>query len=247
MPVNSLFRDVEVPLVDVWTMYMEHPREYPDDHTLLFEGETSRTYTFADVRDKSITFGQGLKYMLNWAKGDALAFYAPNNIDTPVINFGLHWAGGVASPANPTYTKEELAHQLEDSGAKALVTTKAFLQDACAAAQIAGLPLNRVFLLGQDRDETGKFVHWTDITPKGAWIMPKKTPIDPKKDLAYLVYSSGTTGLPKGVMLTHFNLVANSYQARRFDIRGLTHDGDAQLGILPFFHIYVSHSRRRAL
>lgn len=51
----------------------------------------------------------------------------------------------------------------------------------------------------------------------------------------------GTTGLPKGVMLTHHNLVANSYQARRFDARGVTHDGDAQLGLLPFFHIYVSH------
>lgn len=119
-----------------------------------------------------------------------LAFYAPNNIDTPVVNFGLHWAGGVASPANPTYTVEELARQLTDSGAKALATTKPFLPQACKAAQLAGLPLERVLLLGQERDESGKFTHWRDVTAKGAWVTPRKTPVDSKKDLAYLVYSS---------------------------------------------------------
>lgn len=206
---------------------------------LLVEGESGRSYTFAQIRSLSITFGQGLKHKLRWAKGDVLAFYTPNNIDTPVINLGLHWAGGIASPANPTYTVEELARQLADSGAMALVTTKAFLDAACQAAKTVGMPLDRVILLGQERDESGQFGHWTDITAQGAWFTPKKTPIDPKKDLAYLVYSSGTTGLPKGVMLTHYNLVANSKQSRRWDVKGLTQDGDAQIGVLPFFHIYV--------
>lgn len=142
------------------------------------------------MRDLSIALGQGLKHQFNWAKGDVLGFYAPNNIDTPVVNFGLHWAGGVASPANPTYTVDELAHQLQDSGAKALITTKSFLPAAWRAAQMVGIPRERVLLLGQEGDDTGKFVHWRDITAKGAWVKPKKTPIDAKKDLAYLVYSS---------------------------------------------------------
>lgn len=119
-----------------------------------------------------------------------LAFFTPNHIDIAVVNLGLLWAGGVASPANPTYTPEELARQLQDSGARALMTHKLFLQTALKAAELAGLKNEMVFLLGDEKDEAGKLKHWTDITDKGAWFSPKKPAIDVKKDLAYLVYSS---------------------------------------------------------
>ena len=157
---------------------------------LFFEAETSRTYNFKQIRELSEQFGKGLKHQLKWQRGDVLAFFAPNSIDVPVVNFGLHWAGGVASPANPTYTPEELARQLIDCRAKALITTKSFLQSAITAANLAGLPLGRVFLMGAERDESGKFMHWTEVNSKSAWIQPSKTSIDPRKDLAYLVYSS---------------------------------------------------------
>jgi 4-coumarate--CoA ligase len=238
MIFKSPFEDFTVPQTDLWSLYMERDRPYPDDHTLLIESETDRSYTFANVRDGSITFGQGLKHTLGWSKGDVLAFFAPNNIDFPVVNFGLQWAGGIASPINPTYPADDVADQLVDSGAKALVTFKPFLSVAIDAANKAKLPLDRVFLMGAERDESGKFRHWTEITAKGAWITPKKTAIRPKKDLAYLVYSSGTTGKPKGVMLTHENMVASVLQSFRIDVRGLAHDVDAQIGLLPFFHIY---------
>lgn len=119
-----------------------------------------------------------------------MGLFTPNNIDVPVVNFAVHWAGGVASPANPTYTPEELAQQLKDSGAKALITQKPFLEIARKAAALAGLPAERILLLGEGRDETGVHRHWTDITAKGAKVQPQKAVIDPKKDLAYLVYSS---------------------------------------------------------
>ncbi|KEY70027.1 hypothetical protein S7711_04042 [Stachybotrys chartarum IBT 7711] len=237
MPVNSLFPDIDIPVIDHWSLHMDQPKSYPDEQTLFVEGETGRSYTFAQIKDLSITFGKGLKHQLGWKKGDVLAFYTANNIDTPVVTLGLHWAGGIGSPANPMYTVEELARQLKDSGAKALITQKSFLVSATKAAQEAGVPLENILLLG-DKDESGKFKHWTGITAKGAWIQPRKTPIDPKKDLAFLVYSSGTTGMPKGVMLTHYNVVSNSVQGRRFDPRSLAWDHDSQLGLLPFFHIY---------
>ncbi|KND92210.1 putative 4-coumarate--CoA ligase 1 [Tolypocladium ophioglossoides CBS 100239] len=240
MPVTSAWTEVSVPLMDLWSMYMDQPRDYPDDHPLLVDCDTKRSYTFAQIRDRSIAFGKGLKHALKWAKGDVLAFFSPNSIDTPIVNLGLHWAGGVASPANPTYTVDELAQQLQDSRAKAIVTQKQFLEATRAAAQKAGLPLDRIFLLGDARDESGEHRHWTEIDASDAWIQPGKTAIDPEKDLAYLVYSSaqGTTGLPKGVMLSHYNMVANSYQSRRFDIKTLNWDLDSQIGVLPFFHIY---------
>lgn len=237
MPIKSIYPDVQIPDTDIWSLWLGQPRPYPEDHTLFVEGDTGRSYTLAQLRESSIAFGKGLKHQFKWAKGDVLGFFSANDIDVPVTNFGLHWAGGVASPANPTYTVEELARQLKDSGAKALLTQKAFLPSATKAAELVGLPLDRIILLGNERDETGKFRHWTEITAKDAWIQPKRTAVS-SKDLAFLVYSSGTTGLPKGVMLTHANIVANSQQFTRFDVRALSWDTDAQLGVLPFFHIY---------
>lgn len=228
-------------------------------------------------------FGQGLKHALGWRRGDVLALYAPNDVDTPVVNLGLHWAGGVASPANPAYTPGELARQLADSGARALVTTPALLGPARDAARRAGMRPCDILLLGADADAVpapgpgsgpgpgpaaDRPRHWTALSAAGAAVPPAKTPVDPARDLAFLVYSSvrpspppqrlsacpppsltpsplffpppqGTTGLPKGVMLTHHNVVANTLQTFKADGRTLSWDLDCQVGILPFFHIYV--------
>ncbi|KAG6113456.1 hypothetical protein E4U31_000690 [Claviceps sp. LM219 group G6] len=237
MPITSEWT-VDVPVIDIWTMYFATPKEYPSDHVLFIDGDTDHSYTYDDVKESSVQFGKGLKHNFNWQKGDVLAFFTPNCIDTPILTYGLHWAGGVASPANPTYTVDELARQLSDSKAAALVTQAPFLNKAVEAAQKAGIPLDRVLLMGHGTDASGKYRHWRDVTAKGAWMQPRKTVVDPKKDLAYLVYSSGTTGLPKGVMLTHYNIVANAHQSSRVDPKSLSWDSDSHLGVLPFFHIY---------
>ncbi|KAL9469160.1 hypothetical protein ACSS6W_010854 [Trichoderma asperelloides] len=240
MPIPSLFAPITVPNADTWTHYLETPKEYPTDKPIFVDCDSGRSYSFNDVKRLALEFGKGLSHVLNWKKGHVMGLFTPNNIDVPVVNFAVHWAGGVASPANPTYTPEELANQLKDSGAKALITQKPFLEVARKAAALAGLPVDRILLLGDGRDETGVHRHWTDITARGASVQPQKAAIDPKKDLAYLVYSSlfkGTTGLPKGVMLTHYNLVAQATQMQR-DEKGLSYDVDSQLGVLPFFHIY---------
>ena len=160
-------------------------------HLALFvDANTDHSYTYADVKKYTIEFGKGLKHQFGWQKGDVLGFFTPNSIDTPLLTYGLLWAGGIASPANPTYTVDELARQLTDSGAKALVTQVPFLKAACEAAQKAGIPSDRIILMGDGRDPAGKHRHWTDVTAKDAWIQPRRAVVDPKKDLAYLVYSS---------------------------------------------------------
>lgn len=208
------------------------------------DADTNRSYTYAQVKATAIDFGQGLKANWNWQKGDVLALFTPNSVDTPAIIWGCHWAGGIVSPANPGYTADELAFQLKDAGAKAMVTQKSCLGVAQEAAKQAGVPLDRIILMGDERDAENKFKHFTSIRNISGTTRYRRVKLDPKKDLAFLVYSSGTTGHPKGVMLCHENIVANVIMLRVGESGYLTWNGgkdgqgDRILAFLPFYHIY---------
>ena len=212
---------------------------------IYVDADTNRSYTYAQVRTAALDFGKGLKAVWEWKKGDVLGIYSPNCIDTPAIMWGTHWAGGILSPANPGYTVEELAFQLKDSGAKALVTQKPFLKIAIEACKKVGIDEDRIILMGDERDETHKFKHFTGIRNLAGTSRYRKTKINPSKDLAFLVYSSGTTGHPKGVMLSHSNIVANVCMLKAGEQGHLSwkggpkDEGDKLLAFLPFFHIYV--------
>ena len=215
---------------------------------LFTDGNTGRTYTFAQAKASALEFGKGLKSEWNWQRGDVLAFYTPNNIDTTVATFGLLWAGGIASPVNPLYTVEELAFQLTNSKAKAIITQKPFLKVVREAAKKAGIPEKRIILLGDEHDESGKFKHFTSVKSTAYCGQYAPTKVNPRKDLAFLVYSSGTTGMPKGVCLSHYNVISNLKQLYEVEGRSFSSSGgwdgkgDKQLGFLPFFHIYVRGS-----
>lgn len=148
--------------------------------------------------------------------------------------------------ANPGYTADELAFQLRDAGAKALVTQKKFLATAQAAAKKVGIPEDRIILMGDERDRSMKFKHFQSICKnvENSTFRRKRRGLKPEKDLAFLVYSSGTTGHPKGVMLSHRNIIANVLMGRAIEGEKLTWNGgrdgmgDNILAFLPFFHIY---------
>ena len=138
------------------------------------------------------------------------------------------------SPANPAYQVRELAHHLKDSGAKALFTQLPLLKSAIVAAEEAGIPRERIVLIGEERDPS--FLHFTqllDEVPKG-----RRVKLDPDQDLSFLVYSSGTTGLPKGVMLTHLNIVSDMFMVNSSEGQLLKWNKDKILSVLPFYHIY---------
>ncbi|KUI54108.1 putative 4-coumarate--CoA ligase 1 [Cytospora mali] len=244
MPHSSPYPSITIPEVDVFTLLFSRPsRPFPDTKELLTDGERpSRSYTLSQLRDAATEFGKGLKALWGWKRGDVLAFYTPNDVDTPALTFGALWAGGVVSPANPLYTADELAFQLTNSGAKAIVTQAAYLKTAREAAARAGIPEDRVILLGEKGDPEGRFRHWSSIKPTAYCSLYAKTEVRPKKDLALLVYSSGTTGLPKGVCLTHFNVVCNLLQNSALDGHHLRpgpgNMGDRLLGVIPFYHVY---------
>ncbi|KAF9890638.1 hypothetical protein FE257_005769 [Aspergillus nanangensis] len=243
MPVSSSYPSITIPKVDLWEFLFERAdRPFPNDKVIYNDAATRRRYTYQDVKDKALAFGRGLQAACNWQKGDVLALYTPNSIDTPIVMWGAHWAGGVVSPANPAYTVNEFAFQLKNSGARALITQVAHLKVARAAAKQVGIPESRIILIGDERDPDGKIKHFTSIFHSSGNF--GKAKINPEQDLAFLVYSSGTTGLPKGVMLSHRNIVANTLQldvgegGKKTWNGGPDGKGDRLLAFLPFFHIY---------
>lgn len=172
-----------------------------------------------------------------------LNLFTPNCIDTPVVMWGCHWAGGIVSPANPGYTVEELAFQLKDSGAKAIITQLPFMDTARKAADMVGIPADRIAIIGDQKATDGSVKHFTSVRSTSGTSRYRRQKVKPAEDLAFLVYSSGTTGHPKGVMLTHRNIVSNIKQIKTgeyLDWKDVTPDGkgDKVLAFLPFFHIY---------
>ncbi|MFE9411442.1 AMP-binding protein [Streptomyces sp. NPDC006704] len=173
-------------------------------------------------------------------KGDVLALHSPNSILYPVVLYGASRAGAAVTTAHPLCTAEEFARQLTDSRARWIVTVAPLLATARRAAELAGgireifvcdrAPGHRSFVHDLLATDTG-----TDAdTPAGVTADPR-VPIDPGEDIAVLPYSSGTTGVPKGVMLTHRGIATNLAQLHPLVPMA---PGDRILAILPFFHIY---------
>ncbi|MGC1489685.1 MAG: AMP-binding protein, partial [Albidovulum sp.] len=161
-----------------------------------------------------------------FGRGDCLALMAPNVPEFFTVFHGAAWAGASVTTVNPAYTAREVNHQLVDSKAGLLVTVPALLETARAA--IEGTAVREIVVIGTV----------PGATPLSSLMGPplaQQAPINAGEDVAALPYSSGTTGLPKGVMLTHRNLVVNVDQCQ-----GVVQikPGEVTPAFLPFFHIY---------
>ncbi|MFJ8951665.1 4-coumarate--CoA ligase family protein [Streptomyces sp. NPDC102340] len=163
-------------------------------------------------------------------KGDVVALHSPNTIAYPVAFYGATRAGASVTTVHPLSTPEEFAKQLRDSSANWIVTITPLVESARAAAELAG-GVREIFVC----DPAGTSGHRSLIDMLGTAAPEPRVAIDPAEDVAALPYSSGTTGTPKGVMLTHRNIATNLAQLQPVLPTG---PGDRILAVLPFFHIY---------
>lgn len=225
MVFKSPYKEVMIPDVGLVPFVYEQAESYGGKPALI-EGLTGRTLTYAQLwqgvrRVAGNLAKRGLK------KGEVVALYLPNLPEYALAFHGTALAGGVVTTANPLYTVDELAYQLKDSGAKFLVTTGPLLEKALPACVKAGV--QEVFAIGEGEGATP----FTELLQEAE---PPHVAIDPQNDLIVLPYSSGTTGLPKGVMLTHRNLVANMVQVLGSGVN--LQPDEHVIGVLPFYHIY---------
>ncbi len=246
---------VDIPDVSVPQAFDQASEKYSGHTALIYYG---RKISFSELRDQTDRFAAAL-YDLGVRKGDRVALYLLNSPQFVIAYFGALKAGGVVTAISPVYTSHEIRHQLTDSEAKVLVcqdilydkVKKCGMRPAHVVLTGVGeyLPaLKRIAgtgLLG--RVFGGLKVPSVAVAPEPGLLQfqdllrkyppqPPQVDIDPARDLAALPYTGGTTGHPKGVMLTHRNLIACKVQASAGT--PFTEGHETFLAFLPFFHIY---------
>ncbi|GAA2156553.1 4-coumarate--CoA ligase family protein [Kitasatospora kazusensis] len=203
---------------------------HPDTPALI-DGVTGRSVSYAELDADVRRVAAGLAEA-GVRKGDVVALHSPNSLAYPVAFYGATRAGATVTPVSSLATAGELAGQLRDSGARWIITVSPFLPVATEAAAVLaaeGRPVREVFVC----DASDRHRSLADLLASTA---PEPgLSFDPAADIAVLPYSSGTTGLPKGVMLSHRNICGNLLQT---DAVYRPAVGERILAVLPFFHIF---------
>jgi acyl-CoA synthetase (AMP-forming)/AMP-acid ligase II len=221
---RSPLPDVNIPDVTITDFVLREASRVPDRPALV-DGPSGRSYTYAQLAGAIHSFAGGLQAK-GLGPGSTIALMSPNIPEFAIVFHGAAVAGVAVSTVNPTYTAEEVAFQLKDSGSSLLLTIAMFAETAMKAAQEAGV--DEVVIIGEAPEGMTSFA-----SLMGGPI--SQVAVQPDEQIVVLPYSSGTTGFPKGVMLTHTNLVANLVQSE--DALAVE-DGEVVLAVLPFFHIY---------
>ncbi|XP_059481737.1 uncharacterized protein LOC132200350 [Neocloeon triangulifer] len=209
--------------------------------TCRFKG---KSYTYGQAQGASSAFGINISNDLNLKAGDSIGIVLPNMPEFAIIFLGAASAGLVSCTANPIHTATELSHQFTDAKVRAVVTTPDLLDKVKQALQMTPAGGGHLIVTGEENFPEG-CLGYENLTKKSIKGMKKPERPDPDS-LVALPYSSGTTGKPKGVMLTHRNLVTNLCQMDHpevfLNVSKAGYPQAKQLAILPMFHMYGLHA-----
>jgi acyl-CoA synthetase (AMP-forming)/AMP-acid ligase II len=224
MIFRSPHPDVAIP-DEAFTPYVFGRADELSEKPAIIDGPTGRVLTYGGLASATRMSAAGLAAR-GLSKGDVVAICSPNLPEYAVAFNAVATAGGVNTTVNPLSTVDDLVMQFRDSSARFLITIPQLMEKARAVAEQTDI--EEVFVFGEA----------DGAAPFEALMIDAPAPqvaIDPREDLVALPYSSGTTARPKGVMLTHHNLVANICQTLGVDP---VDEDDVVIAVLPFFHIY---------
>ncbi len=215
----------EIPLTD---FVLQRAGEFGSKPALI-DGATGRTITYAELAPTIYRLAAGFAAQ-GLRKGDVLAIYCPNLPEYVLAFHAVALLGGVTTMVPPLFTDEEIETQLQDSGARFLLTVPELLDNVRDSAQPSGV--EKTFVIGEAE---GAIPLSSLLSNDGS--IPRAN-VNVREEIAALPYSSGTTGFPKGVMLTHRNLVSMLCQIRAND--PLAED-DTMICVVPMYHLYGLH------
>ncbi len=201
------------------------------DSPAIFDSD--KTWSFAEVNQASDRVAAGLAEA-GFGKGDRIGLYCANSAAYAICYFGILKAGCTVIPLHLLYHPSELSWILQDAGATGLIYLGVFDQPATAIRE-ATAGLRKVYRLGAGELPMG-VLNATDLLQSLSEVPEPR--LDPAEDLACILYTSGTTGRPKGAMLSHRNLVHNTFSVR--EAMHLTPGEDRMLVVLPMFHAFAS-------
>ncbi|KAI9302920.1 hypothetical protein BJ944DRAFT_166362 [Cunninghamella echinulata] len=211
MVFHSSFPSITPPTNSVVEFIFENRNNIPEDQPVFVDSHSDRIITFGQFKQSVLRFGGGLVSYCNLKPADVIS-------------------------ANPAYTVTELVHQLKTSGAKLIVCSVENMKSAVEAGQQCGIDKQHIFLFGDQEVEGIR--PYSDILNKGTPLNAPVKIAQPENEVAYMCFSSGTSGLSKGVCSTHTNITSNILQCNALLGTHLERGKDRVLGVLPFFHIF---------
>jgi len=250
------------PEMSAFEMLEQAVQRFPDSPAVAFPvAPMARSLTYRQLMDEVEQMSRALA-AIGVKKGDRVGLLLPNSPHFVVAHFALQRLGAITVGNNPLYTKRELTHQLKDAGVEILITLDLLypLVEAVGGevglrkvivgkvGDYLGFPINKLAPLKQKREAKHEGRRWPPVPPgadvtwwadlmKGDHPDVPPAEVNPREDVAALVYTGGTTGLSKGAMLTHANIVSNAAQTAAW-FTGIEEGEEGIMAILPFFHSY---------
>ncbi len=244
---------IEIPEIPLYEFLLKSAKDYPYKTACVFY---DKKYSYKFIRDSALKFSNFLK-KLNFEKGDKLALILPNTPEFIISYYGTLMKGGICVQLNPLLSDREIEILLNDSEARGVCILdilipkfwNAIRNSKCKFVIITeikpylpflkkiGLVILKIKKGVKDKiNKLGKKIYeFKDV--KNEELLKELTEVNPREDIACLQYTGGTTGIPKGSMLTHYNLVANTLQASAW-VSDLRKGEEVVMGVLPFFHVY---------
>ncbi|MEM0303068.1 MAG: long-chain fatty acid--CoA ligase [Archaeoglobaceae archaeon] len=239
---------IDYPEIPLYSLLEESAKKNPYKHALIFYG---RKITYGELNELSDRVA-GFLYDQGIRKGSKVIIDLPNLPQYVIAYYGILKAGATVVQCNPLYTEREIRYIIENSESEAgfffepiyprieKILNEGKLKKVviCKVEDFLPFPLNYLYFFKKERvkiPKRGEVSFWKEVEKHRP--LREKPPIDPKEDVAVFLYTGGTTGVPKAVMSTHFNLVANTYQVLEW-LPDKDSERDVYIGVLPYFHSY---------